>query len=196
MTSRRTAKGLFALLIGIALVATAGCLGGSRNFTPAADARTLSQPDGASAGDSTLPDVAPRVGNRAPDFALKSLDGRTIRLSELRGKPVMVNFWASWCPPCKNEMPVFEKAYQRYRSQGMEFLGVDVEEDAETVRKFVQENGYSWLFLLDSDGKVSRSYQVSGIPTTFFIDREGIIRDLQIGELSAPALESRLAKIK
>ena len=194
MTSRRTAKGLFALLIGISLVATAGCLGGSRNFTPAAG--MASQPGGASVGGSTLPDVAPRVGNRAPDFALRSLDGRTIRLSELRGKPVMVNFWASWCPPCRNEMPAFEKAYQRYRSQGMEFLGVDVQEDAETVRKFVQENGYSWLFLLDSDGKVSRSYQVSGVPTTFFIDREGIIRDLQIGELSEAALESKLAKIK
>jgi thiol-disulfide isomerase/thioredoxin len=134
--------------------------------------------------------------NLAPDLALKGLDGQLVRLSELRGKPVVVNFWATWCPPCKQEMPDLEKTYQKYRGEGLVFLGVDQMEDLDTVQQFVKENGYSWTFLLDSDGEASKAYRASALPTTYFVDRQGIIRDVQIGAINASQLESKLSKIR
>jgi cytochrome c biogenesis protein CcmG, thiol:disulfide interchange protein DsbE len=182
-----------ATLLGGALLLSAGCLGGSRNFSAgdasAAQASTSQPAD-------VRPDVGPRVGNLTPDLALKGLDGQQVKLSELRGKPVMVNFWATWCPPCKQEMPDIEKAYKKYRDEGVVFLGVDQMEDLDTVQKFVKENGYSWTFLLDADGAASRLFRASALPTTFFIDRQGIIRDMQVGALNAAQLESKLAKIR
>ncbi|MGE5618840.1 MAG: TlpA family protein disulfide reductase [Sphingomonadaceae bacterium] len=190
-------QGVPALLLGLAMLTVVGCFGGSRNFTPGVggEVLTAAQPAGGPSSGAARPDVGPRVGNLAPDFSLKGLDGQTVRLSELRGKPVLVNFWATWCPPCRQEMPDLEKVYQRYRDEGVVFLGVNKEEDAETVRKFVEQNRYSWTFLLDSDGKVGNSYWVSGIPTSYFVDREGIVRDIHIGILNVSLLEAKLGKI-
>lgn len=179
------------LALGLVLLLTAGCLGGSRNFSPAGKAEAT--PASSSAGRSTS---APKVGNPAPDFALQDLDGRTVRLSDLRGKAVLINFWATWCPPCREEMPDLERAYGKYRDQGVVFLGIDQGESADTVRRFVQRYNYSWTFLLDSDLKVSNSYRASAIPMSFFVDREGILRDIHVGPLSSSALDSRLAKIR
>jgi len=189
------ASRLAAAVAGLALLATAGCYGGSRNFTPGVAAASQATPV-ADAASSASVEVGVRVGNRAPDFTLRSLDGSSVRLSDLRGKPVVINFWASWCPPCKEEMPAFQKAYERYRSEGVVFLGVDYREDAATVQRFVQQNGYGWTFLLDSDGQVARSYQVTGVPETYFIDRNGIVRDSQIGPLTPSMLDAKLSKIR
>ena len=172
------------LLLAAILLTTAGCLGGSKNFaTGAAEAGLGSSTSGL-------------VGNPAPDFSLKSLDGSSVRLSELRGKPVIVNFWATWCPSCKEEMPVLQAAYEKYRDQGYEFLGVDLNEDGGTVQDFVQKGGYNWVFLLDTSGEVSTTYRVSGIPTTYFIDREGVIQEMFIGPVSKGILETKLDGIK
>ncbi len=191
ITLRRIAP---VLLLGLAMLTASGCFGGSRNFTPGAtSAEAATQPKST---HSARPDVGPKVGNQAPDFNLKSLDGKSVRLSDFRGKPVLVNFWATWCPPCREEMPTLEKAYQKYRDQGVVFLGIDKQEDAETVRKFVSQNGYSWTFLLDSDDQVGRSYYVSAIPTSFFIDRQGIVRDIYLGSMNPALLDAKLAKIQ
>ncbi len=183
---------LFALLLGAATLATAGCFGGNRNFVAGGTASAGAEQPSA----STRPDVGVRIGNLAPDFALKDLEGSTVRLSDLRGKPVLVNFWATWCPPCREEMPTLEKAYQKYRQEGVEFLGIDMREDAETVRKFVQQNRYSWTFLLDSDGRVASSYRAVSIPTSFFLDRDGIVRDMHLGAITPSLLEAKLDKIR
>ena len=108
----------------------------------------------------------------------------------------MLNFWATWCPPCKQEMPDIEKAYQKYRGEGLVVLGVDQMEDLDTVQKFVKQNGYSWTFLLDSDGEASKVYRASALPTTYFVDRQGIIRDVQVGAINAALLDSKLTKIR
>jgi cytochrome c biogenesis protein CcmG, thiol:disulfide interchange protein DsbE len=179
-------KWLVLMLLGAVLLTTAGCFGGTRNFSP----------DGGSTSSNAASLSGGLIGSPAPEFALKSIDGSTVQLSELRGKALMVNFWATWCPPCKEEMPVLQSAYEKYRDEGFEFVGIDMKEDEATVRNFVEEGGYSWTFLLDSDGQVSNSYRVVGVPTTYFIDREGIIQGMFIGAISKSVLESKLDSIK
>ena len=139
---------------------------------------------------------SPRVGYLAPDFTLTGLDGGTVQLSSYRGvKPVWVNFWATWCPPCRAEMPEMEKLYPAYQAKGIEILGVDVQESQAQVKQFVQQGGYSWKFALDLDGKASRAYYVTGIPTHIFVGRDGVIRDLVVTGLDRASMESKLNKL-
>ncbi len=187
-------KALPALLVGLAMLTVAGCFGGSRNFTAGAAAAAAAPASQSST--SARPDVGIRVGNLAPDFTLKTLDGQTVKLSDYRGKPVLVNFWATWCPPCRQEMPDLEKAYQKYKDQGMVFLGIDMQEDQGTVKNFVQQNGYHWTFAIDADSRVADTYQASAIPTSYFVDKNGIIRDTQIGAITPSLLEAKLSKIR
>jgi thiol-disulfide isomerase/thioredoxin len=137
---------------------------------------------------------APKVGHLAPDFVLKDLDGNTIRLSDLRGKMVFINFWATWCPPCRAEMPEIEAVHQEYKDKGVVVLGVDISEPESTVRQYVQQGGFSWPIVLDSTGKVARDYQIAAIPTSFFLDREGVIRAVNVGAMTSRAMEEKLAE--
>ena len=109
------------------------------------------------------------------DFSLPLLSGGTTSLSSHIGKVVILNFWATWCPPCRQEMPSMETLYQRFKSQGLEILAVDIGEEESTVRRFIRDNRYTFPVPLDKDSKVSRRYGVSAIPTTFILDREGKI---------------------
>lgn len=145
----------------------------------------------ASAGNNTTPGAA-AVGRPAPDFTLANLDGNQVSLSDFRGKTVFINFWATWCPPCREEMPAIETLYQQYKDKDVVVLGVDILETEGEVRQFVEEGGYSWIFVMDTTGEVTASYQVIAIPTSFFIDKEGIIRVIQIGAMTKGAMEARL----
>ena len=136
---------------------------------------------------------APEVGRLAPDFTLVGLDGNQVSLSDFRGKTVFVNFWATWCPPCRAEMPEMEAVYQEYKDRDVVIIGVDIVEPEDTVRQYVQEGGYSWTFVLDTTGEVNNNYRVTSIPTSFFLDREGIIRAVNIGPMNKRAIESTLA---
>jgi len=143
----------------------------------------------------TSPHKTPSViseGKIAPDFTLKTLDGRKVTLSELRGKVVLLNFWASWCPPCRGEMPLFEKIYERYKNRGFEILAVSTDSSADPVKKFVKEFGITFPVLLD-DGKVSGLYSIQGLPTSFLIDREGRIVKVRLGKYRE--IEEDLKKI-
>jgi len=126
---------------------------------------------------------SPREGFPAPDFTLDTLDGGKVTLSDLRGKVVVVNFWATWCLPCREETPALEKAYEQYKDSGMVILGVNLtnQDVVSEVESFVQEFKLSYPILLDRDGSVSYLYQIKGLPTTFFINREGIIRTVLVG---------------
>jgi len=126
---------------------------------------------------------SPRQGFMAPDFTLDLLGGGQVKLSDLRGKPVMVNLWASWCPPCRAEMPAIEKVYRDYKDLGLVVLGVNTtNQDSEAdAAAFVHEYGLTFPIPLDRDGSVSVRYALRGLPTTFFIDRKGIIRSVVVG---------------
>ena len=126
-------------------------------------------------------EVAPREGALAPDFLLPTLDGKTVRLSDLRGKGVVINFWATWCPPCRKEMPQLVAAYQRYRNEGLEVVAVNVGEPEDRVRQFAEEFGMRFTVALDKIGAVARTYSLLGLPTTFFVDRQGVIRIVHAG---------------
>ncbi len=119
----------------------------------------------------------------APDFTLKGRDGKNIKLSELRGQVVMINFWASWCGPCRQEMPLLEQLYQRYKPLGFTILGVNVEEDSSAAEKLLRDIPVSFPILFDTSNAVSRLYGVSAMPSTFMVDRNGNLRYLHKGYL-------------
>ena len=125
---------------------------------------------------------APMTGFLAPDFTLTALEGGDVQLSTLRGKPVILNFWATWCPPCRAEMPELEALWQRYQDDGLLLIGVDQGEDAATVERFARGLvGTTFPLLLDTNQAVGRAYGVRALPTTVFIDAEGRIQDVRIG---------------
>lgn len=141
--------------------------------------------------DATLgPVSAPQAGFLAPEFSLPALDGNTIHLSNLRGRPVLVNVWASWCPPCKAEMPAIQAVQDRYRDQGLVVLAVNAatQDTPEAARLFIETGGYTFPVLLDIQGEVTRNYRIHSLPTSFFIDTEGIIREVVVGGPMAEAL--------
>ncbi len=138
-------------------------------------------------------DERPEEGHQAPDFTLKTLDGKTARLSELRGKKVvLINFWATWCPPCRLEMPTMQKIYTEYKDKGFEVLAVNIEPDAkEEISEFMKELRLTFPVLLDPDMKVTRKYRLIGLPVSLLIDRQGIIRSKDIGYHDWTDKESR-----
>ena len=124
---------------------------------------------------------AANIQGKAPNFTLKSNTGKNIKLSELRGQVVLLNFWASWCGPCRQEMPLLEKLYKRYSALGFTVLGVNVEEDPRKAKKLLKDIPVSFPILFDTTNKVSRQYKVSGMPSTVMIDRDGNMRYLHKG---------------
>jgi len=133
-------------------------------------------------GDSNGGQV-PVLGSPAPDFQLENLDGQTVVLSELRGRPVLLNFWASWCGPCRLEMPFLQEVSEdeMWRGQGLVILAVNLREPASVAREFMEDNGLSFTVLLDSQGEVGMLYNTQYIPMTYFVDNDGIIRNIKRG---------------
>lgn len=150
-------------------------------------------PEGAGRTDAGLP-PAPAVGHPAPDFTLTTVAGDTFTLSAWRGKPVILNFWATWCPPCRAELPELEAAHERYAGQVI-VVGVNQMEPAASVAAFAGQVGLTFPLPLDLRGEVSREYAVRSLPTTFFIDRAGVIRRIQVGALTEATLAQALRTI-
>ncbi|WP_341938100.1 TlpA family protein disulfide reductase [Marinimicrobium sp. C2-29] len=118
---------------------------------------------------------------KAPDFTLKSDTGENLNLEEQRGKVVMINFWASWCAPCRKEMPLLEELYDRYEKDGFTLFGINVEQNPEAAEKFLADVGVSFPILYDPESEVSRAYQVNAMPTTVMVDRDGEVRYVNRG---------------
>jgi peroxiredoxin len=133
---------------------------------------------------------APQAGFLAPDFELNTPAGETIKLSDLRGQAVLVNLWATWCPPCRAEMQTIETVYNEYKEQGFTVLAVNMtyQDDPAAVMPFVKQQGLSFPILLDTTGEMGRAYQLKSLPSSYFIDREGMIREVVIGGPMAEAL--------
>ncbi len=133
---------------------------------------------------------------KAPDFALRDLEGRVHRLSDYRGKVVVVNFWATWCPPCRKEMPSLERAWRALRGEGVVVLAVDVAEDENAVFAFVAERDLTLPVLLDEQGDTIARWSAKGLPTTYIVDPEGRIAYQAVGPREwdeAPILKAILA---
>jgi peroxiredoxin len=146
-------------------------------------------------GDGT-PGEGARPGDTAPDFRLPTLDGEIVSLSEFRGQPVFLNFWATWCGPCRAEMPYIQQLYERWTGQGLVVLAIDIQESPDTVRDFVEEFEFTFPVLMAADADVPLSYNVRSIPTSVFIDADGIIREVKRGAfVSEVEIERILLKI-
>jgi len=147
-------------------------------------------------GCSLSSDAGPGIGNPAPDFQLHDIEGQTITLSNLRGSPVILNFWASWCGPCKHEMPFIQQIYEDWQSEGVILLSINFRETYSVATQFMESNELSFPVLFDTDGTVGLDYKVSGIPTTFFIDKGGSIQAQKLGSFtSVTEIENYLIKI-
>lgn len=139
---------------------------------------------------NAAPVAAPEVGAPAVDFSLPALTGETVRLGDLAGQVVIVNLWATWCPPCKAEMPAIDAYYEAHRGEGLTVLAVNSQDAPTTVQAFINAQGFHFPVLLDQHNVVSDLYQVQGLPTTFVIDRDGVIQHIQIGAISAQQLDA------
>ena len=135
------------------------------------------------------------VGNLAPDFILMSLEGNNVQLSSLRGKKaVVVNFWATWCPPCRDEMPAFEDMFVNNKDK-LDILGVNLQESERAISNFLLEIPVTYPLLLDPDIQVKELYNVFTQPVTYFIDKEGIIVDKKFGPLTPKEIEDKFGKL-
>ncbi|GAJ00628.1 unnamed protein product, partial [marine sediment metagenome] len=144
---------------------------------------------------TTAVNTAPEVGALAPDFTLPTLNGLSVTLSNYRGKPVILNFWGSWCGYCRRQMPYLVEVSEERAKEGLEFLTVS-REDQTNLKEFMQQEGYIFVVALDSDSAVWESYQIGGIPHTFFIDSDGIIQSIRIGAFqNTSQILSELEKI-
>lgn len=129
--------------------------------------------DGVSVGAGT--------GEMAPDFLLETMEGREARLSDYRGQPVVLNFWATWCAPCRKEMPELVHAYDKYAEDGLVVIGLNQQESESIIRPFVEDYGVDFPVMIDRVGEVGDEFRTTGLPETFFIDRDGIVREHFIG---------------
>jgi len=120
-------------------------------------------------------------GQQAPDFALKSSTGENLRLSEYRGDVVMINFWATWCGPCRQEMPLLDELYSRYQRVGFNLLGVNIDDDSNRAMNMIEELGVNFPVLFDARKEVSKLYEVEAMPVTVIVDREGTVRFIHHG---------------
>ena len=136
------------------------------------------------------PPPNPKEGFTAPDFTLDLLGGGEITLSELQGNPVVLNLWATWCGPCREEMPAIENVYRSYKGLGLTVIGLNLtsQDSEQAVFDFVQELDLTFPIALDRDGSVAKRYQLMGLPTTYFIDSQGVIQSVVVGGPMSEAL--------
>jgi len=137
-----------------------------------------------------------RIGGQAPDFKLSDLDGKSVSLKDFRGSPILINFWASWCEPCRNEMPLLQEIFEEWSDDGLVVMAINTGESRTAVQAFMQNNNLSLPVLLDTQQATTQKYGIFFFPTTLFIDEDGIIQKKIIGAFpSKAAIESNLNQI-
>ncbi len=188
---RRWWIGVLLALVVVLLVACSGASAGGAK--QAASAETMTEGiyliDAASVRRTSSP---PAEGDQAPDFTFVSEDGKEFSLRDFHGHPVVINFWATWCPPCRMEMPALDQAYHAHKDNGLVMLAVEEMDKRADVLAFRQQMNVSLPMLLDTQGLVGRTYMVRGLPTTFFIDGEGRVVIRWTGMLTEESLQKNL----
>jgi len=139
--------------------------------------------------------AGPLQSGPAPDFTLKSFWGQTLTLSELRGQVVVINFWASWCPPCREEAAYLEQTWRKYQGQGVMFIGVDYVDTDKEALAYIDEFDITYFNGPDIGTRISQAYNIQGVPETFFIDKKGQLRGVHIGPLYPPQLDEKIEEL-
>lgn len=189
--------GFFVLGLALALLLFGNQLFAGRQQGEASILDQVPSSRGVNREDVPLPEGgAPlNVGDIAHDFNLPDLDGRQVTLAEFKGKPVIINFWATWCPPCRLEMPEFQRAFEEYQEDDLVILAINEAEQAEVVSSFFYDQmGYSYTPLLDEEAKVAEAYGAIGLPATFFVNATGKVTAVHRGALTQAQLQNYLAE--
>jgi peroxiredoxin len=176
-------RSFWVALLGLVLLMGSGSIALSRRPTAPGSAAPALEP-------------MPLVGYPAPDFALKSLTGESVRLSDFKGKPVLINFWATWCGPCRAEFPDFQEAATN-NPDTLVIIGVNntISDPPEQVAAFVTEFGVTFPILLDEQGAVMKQYRVLGMPTSIFVGRDGVIQEIMTGPVNKAYIETKLSEL-
>ena len=160
-------------------------------------ARATSTPTVAATPASSTEKIGTRIGFTAPDFTLPTTDNKEFKFSDYRGKPVILNFWASWCGPCRYEVPAFKSFYDKYENEGVSIIAVNTQDNPDSALAYAKADGLKFTIPVDPQGKVSSLYNVRGLPTTYFIDKNGIITSIKIGPfLFMEEIEDRMGSFK
>ncbi len=152
-------------------------------------------PSGTPAASSVVVGGSPLLDKPLPELVLQDLDGRTVRTADLRGRPLIVNIWASWCVPCREEFPLLVGANGEYRDEGLAVLGIVRRDSAQAARAFAEQQGATWPMLMDPDESAYRALIGIGVPQTYFVDPEGIVRWVNIGPFTADGLTYGISRI-
>jgi thiol-disulfide isomerase/thioredoxin len=137
----------------------------------------------------------PRIGQRLANFSLPSLSGKVTQLDQYRGQPVLLNFWAIWCPPCREEMPLLEAYAQQHRTQGLVLLAINVGDEPEKARTFVDELQLTFPILLDQEQSLSDRLLIEAFPTSVFIDKDGVVRSIHVGRFTQEQIEAEITPL-
>jgi len=137
----------------------------------------------------------PRDSGMAPDFTLTGFDGRTVTLNQLRGQVVIINFWASWCPPCREEAAYLEQTWRKYQGKGVVFIGVDWVDTEKEALAYIDEFDLTYLNGPDLGTRIAQAYRIQGVPETFYVDKTGRLRGVHIGPLKPPELDNKIDEL-
>lgn len=184
-TGGKKARNRFILPLVIVAAAVVLIAGGVLLLKPGAAAPATS---GATADAGAPVAAAPLMGHKLADFTLTDLSGNQVRLSDYAGRPVLINAWATWCPPCKAELPALQQLYQRHQADGFAMLAIDAGEETPTVKKFIAENLYTFPVLLDPQTALLDKWAVRDYPTSIVIGKDGTVKLVHVGMLTADTI--------